>query len=134
MCIRVRLGSYTRTENTNPISQFDRVVKQQLPFIPLWKGSSWVRVNSHGWLAELSGQYTGRRYTTGVEEISSSLPPFYLLSMSTGKTLVFQKHTLGVLFQVRNLLNHQYQNYENRAMPGRSFNFTINYIFTNTRE
>ncbi len=122
-------AAYTRSENSVALNEFDRTVGQQLPFVPLWKASSWLRVAKAGWLGELNGQYTGRRYTTGVEDDAQSLPQYYLLNLSAGKTWQLQNHSLGLLLQLRNLLDHQYQNYENRAMPGRSYNLTLNYIF-----
>ncbi|AHM62125.1 outer membrane cobalamin receptor protein [Flammeovirgaceae bacterium 311] len=122
-------AAYTRSENRVALNQFDRTVNQQLPFVPLWKANSWIRAAKKGWLGELTGQYTSRRYTTGVEDNTLSLPHYYLLNLSAGKTWQLQNHSLGLLLQLRNLLDHQYQNYENRAMPGRSYTLTVNYIF-----
>ena len=127
-------AAYTHSENRNALDEFDRTYRQQLPFVPLWKGSAWLRISKQGWLAEALGQYTGRRYTTGVEDIFSSLPPFYLLDVSAGKSMQWRSMNFGLLLQIRNLLDHQYQNYENRAMPGRSYNLTINYSFNKSEK
>ncbi|MBW3545478.1 MAG: TonB-dependent receptor, partial [Bacteroidetes bacterium] len=127
-------AAYTRSENRNALDEFDRTYRQQLPFVPVWKGGAWFRLATQGWLGELNGQYTGRRYTTGVADRYLSLPPYYLLNLSAGKSLLIRKMQLSLLLQVRNLLDHQYQNYENRAMPGRSYNLTINYTFTTSEK
>ncbi|WP_040397992.1 TonB-dependent receptor [Cesiribacter andamanensis] len=120
-------AAYTRTENRLALHAFDRTAGRQLPFTPYWKAGGWLRWHRKGWLAELNHTYVGRRFTTGEEDPFNSLPPFWLLDLSAGKQLQWRRHSVSLLLQARNVLDHQYQNYERRPMPGRHYNLSITY-------
>jgi vitamin B12 transporter len=125
--------AYTRTENSRPLHEFDRTAGRQLPFTPAWKAGGWLRWSRQGWLAELNHNYVGRRFTTGEEDLYNSLPPFGILNLSAGKRLQWRHHGVSLLAQARNLLDHQYQNYERRPMPGRNYTLTITYSISKNR-
>ncbi len=121
--------AYTRSINKTAKTSYDRTVNKQLPFVPEIKYNTYLNYQLNTWSMQSNWSYVGRRYTTGEGISEYSLPAFYLLDVSVGKIFSLEQHSLNLLLEVRNLLDQQYQNYENRAMPGRNFNITAKYLF-----
>lgn len=120
---------YTRSVNKKAKHEYDRTVGKQLPFVPLYKSNTFLTYQLKGWRVMANWMYTGTRYTSGEEAEEFSVPAFSLLDGSLAKSFQVQHHTVNLAFEVRNLLDRHYQNYEKRAMPGRNFNITAKYIF-----
>lgn len=121
--------AYTRATNEKSAQQHSWTLGKQLAFTPLWRGNVWSQLRLQQWMGELGWTYTGRRFTDGAELLRNSLAPFALLNAAVGRDIKWQQHAFHVSLQGQNLLNKQYQNYERRAMPGRSFILVINYQF-----
>lgn len=121
--------AYTRSLNKKARNEYDRTLNRQLPFVPVFKSNAYLSYQLKGWSAGLNWAYTGIRYTTGEEEEAFSVPAYQLIDCSFSKSFSLNKHLLQLALEARNLLNEQYQNYEKRAMPGRNFNITAQYIF-----
>lgn len=122
--------AYTRSVNQKARHAYDRTLNRQLPFVPQWKANAQLQYQLKGWSLLSNWTYTGIRYTTGEEAPEFSVPAFQLFDTMLGKNFRLNKHSLDLRMEVRNLLDKPYQNYENRAMPGRSYHLKINYHFT----
>lgn len=128
----VTLGSnlaHTRSINKKAMHEYDRTVGRQLPFVPKIKGNAYLTYLIKSWSFTTNWSFTGIRYTSGEESVHYSVPAYSVVDASLGKALSWQKHTINLAFEARNLMNTPYQNYENLAMPGRSFNLSIKYLF-----
>lgn len=125
--------AYTRSENKKAKNEYDRTVDRQLPFIPEWKANLQLSYRRQAWWASSSLSYTGRRYTTGEENLHMSLAPFSLLSLQLGKQLIFSRQLFQLSAEVNNLFDTTYQNYTNRAMPGRNYTLRLSYQFRKTK-
>lgn len=121
--------AFTRSINQTPMHQYDRTVGKQLPFVPLIKSNAYLEYHPGDWLLGTNWSFVDTRFTTGEELEEFSVPAFQLLDLSAGRNIRLQKHSATISFELRNLLNEQYQNYDNRAMPGRNYHISIRYNF-----
>lgn len=117
--------AYTRSINKKAKHEYDRTVNKQLPFVPLFKGNAFLSYSLKDWFLSASWNSTGIRYTSGEESPYYSLPAYSLFDASIGKSFSWRKHTLSLSLDSRNLGNTQYQNYANRAMPGRNYMLSL---------
>jgi iron complex outermembrane receptor protein len=122
--------AYTRAINTKIVPGVIPELNQQLPYTPKYKATlnAGYQVMKNT-LLTLSGEYTGRRYTTSVENSTYSLPHFYLFHLNAQHTLPLSRHNVAISGRANNILNHQYQSYGAFAMPGRSYSLTVIYSF-----
>jgi len=120
--------SYTESLDLNLLSTENRIQKQ-LPYIPLnqllAKGSY-----EHGQLGfNLTYRYTGIRFTTDDHDPWLVLPPVHLFD--TGASYLFRYKDFQTLisFRINNILNYSYQLIRAYPAPGRSFLFSVNFMF-----
>lgn len=125
--------AYTRSENKLAKNEYDRTVDKQLPFIPEWKGNLQLSYRRPGWWLSSNLSYTGRRFTTGEENLQMSLSPFSLLNLQLGKPVSWNRQLFQLSVAINNLFNTAYQNYTNRAMPGRNYTLRLSYQFRKTK-
>ncbi|MBV6646346.1 MAG: TonB-dependent receptor plug domain-containing protein [Cyclobacteriaceae bacterium] len=123
-------GTYAFVKSINKTKggASDRSLNKQLAYIPrhkatqnltLWLGSSSFSVDH---------VFTGLRYTEANNE--NSLPAFGIWQTSVGHQFKWKQSLIELGFQVRNVLNKAYQNYELRATPGRNYLINLNYKFS----
>lgn len=98
---------------------------KQLPYVPAHKATGLVEVTSHGWGLFVQSDFTGLRYTEASN--TNSLPGYKVFSTGLEKSFALDRHQFQLSFQIKNLLNTQYQNYELRAVPGRNYFVKLNY-------
>lgn len=128
----VELGgnyAYTRSINKKAKNQYDRTVEKQLPFVPVHKSNAFMSYRLKSWSFMTNWVFVGTRYTTGEELAEFSVPAYDLFDCSLGKSFNLHQHLLHLNLEVRNILDQQYQNYENRAMPGRNFTLSAKFLF-----
>ncbi|MGC3947486.1 MAG: TonB-dependent receptor [Chryseolinea sp.] len=111
--------AFTKSINKAAFSPADEsTVGKQLPYVPMHS----VRMNVSGtfrkWGLNVSGDFTGRRYTTLDNASSYSLDPFFLLDAGISRQLQISKVSVDLSGQVRNIFNVYYETLENHAMPG----------------
>ena len=118
-------ANYTRSTNEEALNRFDRSKGKQLPYTPRWQGQMQIAAGKAPWRLWLQVQHTGERYV----ETNNELPPleaYQLLSMGidlhAGKP---DKEGIRCQLLVDNLLNTNYENYQNRAMPGRNYRISL---------
>lgn len=98
---------------------------KQLAYTPLHRASMWLHTSYKTWFIYQNVSFTSFRYTT--LDNTTFLPAFALWNVSVGKPLQVAKQKFTLQFRLNNLLNTAYQNYENRAMPLRSYQMTLNW-------
>jgi len=117
--------AFTLSENQVKKSDYDRSFGKQLPYTPIHKANLYYLMNYKGYFWQQNFSFTGRRFTTSDNE--NFLDSFFLSDWTIGKQLQVSKHTFDMSFQIANLFNVSYQNYENRAMPMRNFRLILRY-------
>jgi len=98
-------------------------VGNQLIYVPLHKAIFFFESNLKSWLFNTNFSFNGYRYTTSSND--SYLPGYSLLNIVAGKKFKFNQVELQLLLKVNNLLNHEYQNMENVAVPLRNYSLSI---------
>jgi outer membrane cobalamin receptor len=113
-------GSYAYTVSENDLTD------KQLIYVPFHKATASAAYSWQGWRVYYQGMYNGEVFTDSgnTEDLEG-----YFLS-NAGMDYGFGKHkNYRIGFQVLNLLDEEYQNLENRPMPRRNYNITINIKF-----
>ena len=116
-------GNYTRTTNEEVLNALDRSKGKQLPYTPLFQGNATLGAARKGWRIWLQVQHLSKRFT----ETNNELPPLpaYQL-LSTGiDILPAGGKGINCHIAVYNLLDSEYESYQNRAMPGRNYRLSI---------
>jgi iron complex outermembrane receptor protein len=122
---------YAFTQSIIKADAETQTLGNQLAYVPLHRLSFFANGLWQGYFAQINYHFTSYRYTS----LSNAdfLGGFGLLNLTVGKDWTWAKHQIGLQFQVNNLLNAHYQNYENRAMPDRNYQITIRYHFQNPK-
>lgn len=104
----------------------------QLPYVPNHKLAGIASATRNKWTLFTQLDYTGLRYTQASK--SSVLSAYQVMSAGLEKLFRIQNHEVQISFQVRNLLDAEYQNYELRAVPGRNYFIKLNYQIINNEK
>ncbi len=118
-------GSFNRSVNKQVLSALDRSLNKQLPYTPKWLLNaqwSWV---FDTWSWGIQANYRGQRFVETNNELPA-LPGFTLYRMVVSKYGKLKPINWRAEIAVNNLFNLDYENFENRAMPGRNFSLNIN--------
>ncbi len=112
-------GNYVYSHTTNKEDGF------QLMYIPLHHANAYAEAKWRTWYLNYTMEYTGRRKTQlDTEEVlAGRLNPYTLHHLAMGK----QIRKLTVEFRINNITNVDYQAVLYRAMPGRSYEVSLNY-------
>jgi len=119
--------NYNRSINRSPLSSVDRSKGKQLPYVPLHAASATFNLGFRKSSFTYIHSYTGQRFTESTNEMS--LDAFGLASFEINHRLSLMGVEVIAGFQVRNLWNKDYFNYELRATPGRNYHVSINLNF-----
>ncbi|GHM99416.1 TonB-dependent receptor [Cytophagales bacterium WSM2-2] len=118
---------FTKSVTTQAPPSQQYVINKQLLYTPVHTGSGFLQINLKSYAADVSAQYSGKRYTEAGNSETYALPAFLLLNSSIGKYWLINRHRIDLRFTVKNILNLDYQLYSGRAMPGRNYNIQLNY-------
>ncbi len=118
-------GSYTSSINKVALNQFDRSEGKQLPYTPKIISNASLNLGKKNWAGFLHCNYTGERFIEANNELNP-LPSFFLINLGLSHQYVVNDLKLTLSGNVKNLLNKEYENFENRAMPGRGFELQLN--------
>ena len=117
--------NYLFSRSITAQSEIQQEIGSQLPYAPIHSGMVYSRFAYSDWFINPRANYTGIRYTTSAEE--RNLPAYALIDVFLGKNIYWKIHSLSLSLRIKNLANKTYQNYENRAMPGRSYLLSVRY-------
>jgi vitamin B12 transporter len=128
--LKVKTGiTYAFTQSLNK-SGDPSIVNKQLAYVPVHNGNFFATAShAKNWNMGLNFMYTGIRYTTLDNTDYQSLPSYTLMDIFLSKKYAWDKLSIEVKGEVRNLLNVYYENLQNHAMPGRNYSisFLINF-------
>ncbi len=109
------------------VSDADRSVGRQLPYVPRHSASMVGRLTWRTWSLLYKWCYYSRRYTMSSNEssVSGYLPDYYMNSVSVEKNFKFKPLDMSLKLAVNNLFNEEYLSVLSRPMPGINFEFFI---------
>jgi iron complex outermembrane receptor protein len=116
--------TYTRSINLSPLSPVDRSGGKQLPFTPLWNLNWFQQLSWRQHQLGIHYGYTGKRYVEANNELDP-LPAFSLIGVSLGTSLSVVGQAIVAACRVNNLMDLDYESYENRVLPGRNYELTL---------
>ena len=73
----------------------------------------------------LNSSFTGKRYTTLDNTERSSVAPFFILDFTLGREFELPLFDISIDASINNLLDANYENLNNRAMPGRNYQLQL---------
>lgn len=117
-------GRYTSTINREALNRFDRSVNKQLPYTPKWMGSLNLRASKGQLRLWLNNRYTGSQFVETNNE-RAPLRAFWLSNLGVQQGFTLGSLPAALSMEVRNLLNTNYENFENRAMPGINYRLSL---------
>ncbi|MDX5320564.1 MAG: TonB-dependent receptor plug domain-containing protein [Bacteroidota bacterium] len=123
-------GSFTLATNERTNLTNDLSLRKQLIYVPFWKNVAQVTFGAKHWSLVYRHHFTGGRYTSA--DHSSYLMPFDIgeLELQLGGQSNESRFTIGL--SIQNIWNQSYEVIEWRPMPGRYFQFSMNYKFIQT--
>lgn len=123
-------GSLSWTPSINcgeKMSDADRSIGRQLPYVPKISASASGRLSWRGWSLLYSWLSYSRRYTMSSNEtsISGHLPAYYMNNLTLGKSLALRWAGIDLKLAVNNLFDEEYLSVLSHPMPGINFEFFI---------
>ncbi|MBV6640338.1 MAG: TonB-dependent receptor [Cyclobacteriaceae bacterium] len=115
-------GTYSFTRSVNETGDN---AGNQLPYIPIHQGGLNLKSTFSSWSLDLNTSYTDRRFTTLDNTLSQSVDGFLLLNVGFERQFYLKDWKLNLGFKVKNLLDNDYENLINLAMPGRNYQLYI---------
>jgi len=121
--------NYTISTIVETSASLKNSIGKQLIYVPLhnlsasinfrWKTISFAYIQS----------YTGKRFTTS--DNNYSLPAYSIGNTVLNYNLRLKKFGIGLGFRINNIWNSSYQALAYRPMPGRNFNISLTFKFSN---
>lgn len=93
-----------------------------LVYTPKHKVFGGINFNFNKFLLRLQGYYNGKVYTTAENNENNTIKPYGIINADVGYK--WSKH-LQLLLHIKNLTDSQYENTENRPMPGINYNVQL---------
>ena len=117
-------ATYQNVRNKNQLNPLDRSQNRQLPYTPKWLWNATLNLQHQAWAFFVQSQYRSTRYVEANNELPG-LEPYTLWAIGLQRGGKLGKLQWQLQAQVANLLNTEYQTFENRAMPGRSWDLKL---------
>lgn len=119
-------ANYSWTPSINcgeKLSDADRSVGKQLPYVPLHTANVNGRLAWRGWAFHYKWCYYSERYTMSSNDytLSGRLPDYYMSNISLEKSLSFPWADLSIKGTINNLFDEEYLSVLSRPMPGINF-------------
>lgn len=126
--------SYSWTPSVNcgdPISDGDRSVGKQLPYVPRHSASATATVSWRSWSLLYKWCYYSPRYTMTSNDISLSgqLEAYFMSNAAIEKRFPLRRGVLSVKLAVNNLFDADYVTVLSRPMPGINGEIFVGYTF-----
>ena len=131
-------ASYSWTPSLNvgeKMSEADKSIGKQLPYIPLHSLSGSLRVEWKSWALLYKIFFYSRRYTmtSNASTLTGDLPAYSISNLTLEKTLKLSQGkkspTLQFKLAVNNLFNADYLSVLSRPMPGTNFEFFLTFSY-----
>ena len=123
-------GSYSWTPSINegePMSEADRSVGKQLPYIPRHSANLTGRISWSNWSFLYKWCYYSERFTMSSNDLTltGKLPEYFMSNITLEKALSFSWADLSLKGTINNLFDEEYLSVLSRPMPGINFEFFI---------
>lgn len=131
-------ASYSWTPSLNvgeKMSEADKSIGKQLPYIPLHSLSGSIRVNWKSWALLYKIFFYSRRYTmtSNASTLTGDLPAYSISNLTLEKTLKLTQGnkppTLQFKLAINNLFNADYLSVLSRPMPGTNFEVFLTFSY-----
>lgn len=116
--------AFTKSINKKAISNPIIAEGSQLFYTPIHKANFLHKAKYLNWSASNTFNWTSN--TVGILD---NIEDYFLWHMNISKDLKIKNFQTNIQFEIRNILNTRYQVIERRPMPGRHFNFYLNFKF-----
>lgn len=117
------ITNYVLSTRKQTLLENDGSSDKQMPYVPMYSGSSVFSFQYKNWMLRLAYTYTGYRYLSS--DNYSYLTPFSILDARIARTFVLKNVLLNVFAEGNNLLNENYQAYAQYPMPLRNLKMGI---------
>lgn len=124
--------NYNYTKSTNKkglISGDDTGLNKQLPYTPFHTGNLSLKYRKNAWEIKSFLEYTDKRFTTLDNSKFNTVDAYKLINISLTKSLIWNSLEVKPYLRVNNLLNSDYENFKNYAMPSRNLLLGIDFNF-----
>jgi len=124
--------SYSATSNIDAVPSVDESRGKQLIYIPKHKANLFAEADFKDWYLKINAPFTGKRYTSSnnVEsDYEKVLNPYWLINLTAGKKVEWNRMQADVSLNVENLTNEDYMAILWRPMPGRYYSLTVQIQF-----
>lgn len=123
-------ANYSWTPSINygeKLSDADRSVGKQLPYVPLHTATINGRLSWRGWAFQYKWCYYSERFTMSSNDITltGKLPEYFMSNVSLEKALKFSWSDIVVKGSINNLFDEDYMSVLSRPMPGINFQLHI---------
>src|SRR5690554_785668 len=118
--------TYTQSINTKANHQYDASIHQQLIYIPEHQFNASAFLAWKDFYLQYGFQLMGARYITS--DNTEYLPYYRISDFTLGKKLFYKKQQFRFSFSILNAFDVDYQAILHRPMPGRNYQFTLNYF------
>jgi iron complex outermembrane receptor protein len=118
-------GSYTRSSIDEPRFNGDAAVDNQLPNVPKWKYSGSISARKGRFASSFNGNWVSERYSTEQNDLRNPEPGYFVLDTSVSYSRSFEKTSIGLNFQLNNILNERYEVVRLYPQPLRNFLITL---------
>jgi len=120
--------SFTSTKNISENKTFFSKYNKQLLYIPKNIFNSFISLNRKKIEFKVTYLFTDKRFTSISSENKNYLPSYSILNISSSRSFIISDFKINLIFGIDNLLNSQYQSILYRAMPGRNYNLTVQFL------
>lgn len=124
-------GTYQYTRSTVKEANDAARVGKQLTYTPIHTGTVSSNSMYKSWSIDIFCQYAGERFTDTSNASLYALDPYFLADFFVTKKFILNRHNFSVQASVKNLFDVEYQQLASRAMPGRNYNFSLQYQLKN---
>lgn len=121
-------ASWTPSINQGePVSEDDRSVGKQLPYVPRFSASASALLSYRSWRVGYRWAHYSERFTMSSNDytLTGVLIPYYMNDMHVERLLSFTWADLSLKLQVNNLFNEEYVSVLSRPMPRRNYELFI---------
>ena len=123
-------GNYSWTPSINegePMSEADRSVGKQLPYIPRHSANLTGRISWRSWSFLYKWCYYSERFTMSSNDLTltGKLPKYFMSNITLEKALSFSWADISLKGTINNLFDEEYLSVLSRPMPAINFEFFI---------
>jgi iron complex outermembrane receptor protein len=123
-------ATYSFTPSVNcgeKMSEADRSVGKQLPYVPRHSASATAKLSFRSWSLLYKWNYYSTRYTMSSNDytLTGTLPPYFMNNIALEKSFSFRWADLSLKGAINNLFDEEYLSVLSRPMPGINFEIFV---------